>query len=83
MAVGTPVVYCESSENAIAGLVRDGIEGICTHPDPVSLASGIERLLDDTEFWTRLSENAKKRAKSYDWANIAQQIEVLFHRAIQ
>ena len=83
MAVGIPVIYCESPESAISGLVRDGIEGICTKPDPAALAVAIETLLDDPERWTQLSENAKKRAQSYDWTNVAQQMEVIFDRAMQ
>ena len=83
MAVGIPVIYCESPESAIPGLVRDGIEGICTKPDPASLAAAIQTLLDDPERWTQLSENAKARAQSYDWTCVAQQMEVLFYRAME
>ena len=83
MAVGIPVIYCESPESAISGLVRDGIEGVCTKPDPASLAVAIEKLLDDPEKWTKLSDNAKQRAQSYDWSGVAQQMELLFSQAMQ
>jgi glycosyltransferase involved in cell wall biosynthesis len=82
MALGIPVIYCESTENAISSLVRDGVEGICTSPNADALASAIEKLLNDRELWTRLSENSKKRAENYDWSKIAQQIEVFFDYAL-
>lgn len=82
MALGIPVIYCESTENAISSLVRDGIEGICTLPNADALASAIEKLLNDRKLWTRLSENAKKRAENYDWSKIAQQIEAFFYEAL-
>lgn len=82
MAVGIPVIYCKSSENAISGLVRDGIEGVCCEPNPASLASAIERLLNNDQEWTQLSNNAKAKAQTYDWNYIAQQMEALFYEAI-
>lgn len=83
MAVGLPVIYCESSESAISGLVGDGIEGICTKPDTAALADAIESLLGDPQRSSQLSENAWKKAQSYDWTVVAQQMEVLFGRAMQ
>jgi glycosyltransferase involved in cell wall biosynthesis len=75
MAAGLPVVYCESSESAVPELVRDGVEGICTAPDPAALARVLDRLLTDDVEWTRLRTNALTRAAGYDWDEIARQIE--------
>ena len=83
MAVGLPVIYCRSSENAISGLVRDGVEGICCEPNSASLASAIERLLNNRQEWTCFSQNANAKAQTYDWDYIAQQIEALFYAAMQ
>lgn len=75
MAAGLPVVYCESPESAVPELVRDGVEGICTEPEPVALAAALERLLSDDDEWRRLHENAVKRASGYDWDEVARRIE--------
>jgi len=77
MAAGLPVVYCESSESAVPELVRDGVEGICTAPDPAALASVLDRLLTDDVEWSRLRANALARSAGYDWDEIARQIEAV------
>jgi glycosyltransferase involved in cell wall biosynthesis len=82
MAAGLPVVYCESSESAVPELVRDGIEGICTAPEPAALARALERLLTTAAEWSRLRANALARAAGYDWDEIARQIEAACGRAM-
>ncbi|MEA2599544.1 MAG: hypothetical protein QOF89_536 [Acidobacteriota bacterium] len=82
MAAGLPVVYCESPESAVPELVRDGIEGICTAPDPAALARTLDRLLTDDAEWSRLRANALARAAGYDWDEIARQIEGVFARGM-
>ena len=82
MAAGLPVVYCESSESAVPELVRDGIEGICTAPEPAALARALERLLTDDAEQLRLRANALARAAGYDWDEIARQIEAACERAM-
>ena len=73
MAAGLPVVYCESPESAVPELVRDGVEGICTPPDPAPLAAALDRLLTDDDEWRRLQRNALERAAGYDWDEVARQ----------
>ena len=80
MAAGLPVVYCESPESAVPELVRDGIEGQCTAPEPVALAQALDRLLTDDAEWSRLRANALARAAGYDWDEIARQIEAVAGR---
>jgi glycosyltransferase involved in cell wall biosynthesis len=75
MAAGLPVVYCESPESAVPELVRHGVEGICTAPEPEALAAALARLLDDGAEWKRLSRNALARAAGYDWDEVARRIE--------
>ena len=82
MAAGLPVVYCESPESAVPELVRDGVEGICTAPEPKALAAALERLLADGEEWRRLHENAVKRASGYDWDEVARRIEETCYRLL-
>lgn len=75
MAAGLPVVYCESPESAVPELVRDGVEGVCTAPEPAALAAALERLLTDEAEWSRLRANALERAAGYDWDEVARRIE--------
>jgi glycosyltransferase involved in cell wall biosynthesis len=83
MAAGLPVVYCESPESALPELVRDGLEGICTPADPVSLAAALDRLLTDDEEWRRLQRNALERAAGYDWDEVARQVEAAWGRLVK
>jgi glycosyltransferase involved in cell wall biosynthesis len=82
MAAGLPVVYCESPESAVPELVRDGVEGLCTVPEPAALAAVLDRLLTDEDEWNRLRSNALARAAGYDWDEIARQIEAACRRAM-
>jgi glycosyltransferase involved in cell wall biosynthesis len=75
MAAGLPVVYCESPESAVPELVRDGVEGLSSKPEPEALAATLERLLVDDDEWSRLHRNALERAAGYDWDEIARRIE--------
>ncbi len=78
MALGLPVVYCESPDNAVGAIVRPGIEGLCVAPDPQALAAALDVLLRDKERWKDLSRNATLRAQRYDWSAIAEEIESFF-----
>jgi glycosyltransferase involved in cell wall biosynthesis len=75
MAAGLPVVYCESPESAVPELVRDGVEGVCTVPEPAALAAVLDRLLTDEAEWSRLRRNALERAAGYDWDEVARRLE--------
>jgi len=82
MAAGLPVVYCESPESAVPELVRDGVEGVCSAPDPQALAAVLERLLTDEAEWSHLRQNALARAGEYDWDEIARRIEATCARLV-
>ena len=75
MAAGLPVVHCESSESAVAELVRDGIEGIAAPADPMGLAAALATLLTDEPRRARLAAAARARAAEYDYDAIAAQFE--------
>ncbi len=75
MAVGLPVIYCPSSENAVVEIVKDGVHGLAVEPTPEAFASAVQRLTADAAERDRLSENARKRAREYAWPNIARQFE--------
>lgn len=82
MAVGTPVIYCNSEESAVSYLVRDGIEGIAVNSDSNSLARAISSLLENEEEWLRLSKNAQKRSKGFDWGKISDELESFLYELL-
>jgi glycosyltransferase involved in cell wall biosynthesis len=75
MAAGLPVVHCESSESAVAELVRDGVEGVAAPSDPTALAAVLSTLLTDEPRRARLAAAARTRAAEYDYDAIAAQFE--------
>jgi glycosyltransferase involved in cell wall biosynthesis len=75
MAAGLPVVHCESSESAVAELVRDGVEGIAAPADAAGLAAALNALLNDEPRRARLAAAARARAAEYDYDAIAEQFE--------
>ena len=77
MALGLPVIYCASPENAVSELVRDGREGLSTGATPEDLANAIERLLADDKERERMGRAARARAEEYDWPRIAVALETL------
>lgn len=75
IALARPVVTCESVDNAIGAIIRNGVEGLCTAASPEALAAGLTSLLDDDELWSQMSTNAAHRASFYDWSSNAERIE--------
>lgn len=79
IALARPVVTCDSVDNAMGAIIRNGVEGLCTVASPEALAAGLTTLLDDNKLWSRLSNNAAHRALSYDWPSVAERIESFSH----
>lgn len=77
MAVGLPVVYCPSPENAMTELVESDVHGLAVEPTPEAFAEAIVRLLTDDAQLERLSQAASRRGLEYAWPNIAEQFETL------
>ena len=75
MAAGLPVVHCESSESAVAELVRDGVEGTAAPADATGLAVALTTLLTDEPRRNRLAAAARARAAEYDYDTIAEHFE--------
>jgi D-inositol-3-phosphate glycosyltransferase len=78
MACGVPVIA-----SAVGGLpetVRDGESGLLV-PDntPAAFADGLELLLGDPELRWELSTGARALAEQYSWANVAEQVEAVYH----
>lgn len=79
ISLGRPVVTCESADNAVNAVVRNGVEGLCTAANPDALAEGLTSLLDDDTLWSHMSNNAAHRASFYDWPSVAERIEGFVH----
>ena len=82
MAAGLPVVHCESSESAVAELVRDGIDGLAAAAEPAALAAALAALLADEPRRARLAAAARARAAEYDYDAIAAQFERVCREAL-
>jgi glycosyltransferase involved in cell wall biosynthesis len=80
MAAGVPVVHCASSESAVAELVRHGIDGLATAPDPGALGAALVALLHDEPRRRALGTAACTRAAAYDHSVIAERFEALCER---
>lgn len=65
-ALGVPVVA--TNTGGIPDVVNNDVSGILVPPrDPSSLASAINKMLDDTELRLRCVEEAKRRVMGYDY----------------
>lgn len=81
MAAGLPVVYCESSESALAELVEPGVHGLRTPPNPAALAGALAGLLGNEGERRRLAGNAVRQAERFDWGSVAERMEAVFLEA--
>ncbi|MEO8505942.1 MAG: glycosyltransferase, partial [Acidobacteriota bacterium] len=80
MAAGLPVVYTRAADSAVSELVRDGVEGLAAEGNAESLAAALGALLTDPDRRRRLAENARTRARTYDWSVVGAQFEALIDR---
>jgi len=78
MALGTPVVFVDWPDSAIPELVRDGVEGVMSAPDPSSLARALKSLLGDASRRSAMGEAGRRRASEYDWPRVAERLDEIF-----
>lgn len=80
MAIGVPIVG--TSVGGIPDFLKDGETGLfCEVQNPASIASAIERLLNDHELRNRIIENAYRLVKErYEWEKIAPMMEGIFEK---
>ena len=83
MAAGLPVVYTRAADSAVSELVRDGVEGLATEGTAEALAGGLTELLSDEKRRRELSENARRRARDYDWSVVGARFETLAERMVR
>lgn len=77
MALGTPVITSDHSDNHARALITPGVTGDVCPPDAPAFADAVERCLGDLR---RRSEAARRAARSYDWDELADRlVEVYRH----
>ena len=82
MATGLPLIVTDVPGNL--DIVRDNKCGIIVkNKDPESMAKGIFDLYLNKELYNKFSEIARKRAKNYDWYNIAKKYLDVYQFAIE
>lgn len=70
MALGLPIV--STNVGGLPYLIDNGKEGLLVEPDSVNnFVSAIKIILTDNKLAIDLSKNARLKAESFDWENIA------------
>lgn len=70
---GKPVITCEDSGEP-ARLVRDGLNGLITAPDPASLADAMNRLANDPAAAQAMGNQGRIDVQSMSWSNVAERL---------
>jgi glycosyltransferase involved in cell wall biosynthesis len=82
MACGVPVVV--SAVGGLRGLVVDNETGLHVPPrNPERIAAAIRLLLDRPDLRIELGERAARRAASYSWSHVTEQLLQLYVRVMQ
>jgi 1,2-diacylglycerol 3-alpha-glucosyltransferase len=81
MAAGLPIVAVNGS--GTRDIVEHGKQGFLVENDPNALAKGISKLLSDPQRLKRFSNNALKKAKTFDVDQLGKQAISVYEQAIQ
>ena len=80
MAAGLPIVA--TSTGGIKDLIEDGVNGyLVPERDVEALARAIERLCREDKLRLRMGQENQRRAKAFDWSQIATQVTQTYVRA--
>lgn len=82
MAAGKPVVTGDFRGNAARHLVRSNGCGLVVPHSMDGFSRGIETLLSDGSLWDRCSSAGLARARSLDWADIAERLSQFLCRIL-
>jgi 1,2-diacylglycerol 3-alpha-glucosyltransferase len=81
MAAGLPVVAVDGP--GTHDIVQHGKQGFLVENDPDALAKGINKLLSDSQRIKRFSNNALKKAKTFDVNELGKQMIGVYEQAIE
>jgi len=74
--LGVPVLTTKTKWNDVEDyLNKGGISGFALESSLDELVKGALKLLRDKQVYERMSINGIKKARNYDWDNIAEQTE--------
>jgi glycosyltransferase involved in cell wall biosynthesis len=77
-ASGVPVVTVRHLDNAFCELVRDGVTGIITTPEPIPYAAALKSLLHDQSMRNEMGRRSAQAAEVLDWSGVVEQAEQLY-----
>jgi 1,2-diacylglycerol 3-alpha-glucosyltransferase len=80
-AAGTPVMTA-ATLSASNDLVKNGVNGLTSEPDPQAFSRGMLELLQDRVLLRRLSEGALATAQRYDLTTRATELAGLYQRVV-
>jgi len=81
MAAGLPIIAVDGS--GTRDIVENGKQGFLVENDAEALAKGIEKLLSDPQRMKRFSNNALKKANTFDVNQLGKQLISVYEQAIQ
>jgi 1,2-diacylglycerol 3-alpha-glucosyltransferase len=81
MAAGLPVVAVDGP--GTRDIVEHGKQGFLVENDPAALAKGLHKLLSDPQRVRRFSNNALKKARTFDVNQLGKQLVGVYEQAIQ
>jgi len=80
MAAGKPVIA--TRVGGVPEVVIDGVTGLLTSPgDPVDLANGVCRLLENPTLAERLGKAGARNVASFDWPSVAEHYDRVYDDA--
>jgi 1,2-diacylglycerol 3-alpha-glucosyltransferase len=81
MAAGLPVVAV--TDSGTVDIVEEGAQGFLVQNDPQELASGILKLIYNSELMDTFKSNAVKKSRTYDNKRLARKMLKVYEQAIQ
>ena len=83
MAAGVPVVAANSPGSAIAGLVKDGVNGFLVPPgNPGAIAEKVLGLLLDPAWSAKIGREGRKYAEGWTWDQATAGTVLVYERAL-
>jgi len=80
MALKTPVISVNYSNNALSYIIENNINGILCSPTPKCLGDGIIQLLSNYSLYSSIQKVAYQYSKKYDWNLISKRIEKYYKK---
>lgn len=73
-ACGVPVVTVKQKYNAAQGLVEDGVDGFVVELEEREIAEGVEKMLENENYYEKMAASAYNRAGEYEWDKVSEHL---------